>query len=181
MSTLEVKAFSLQLSTAIDGLEKRIDHAVRQSLQVTQALDQQAKHSLETSNNLTLEALAQIRQGTKQAITEGGRDAVQELDHTMREGAQRMDQAIAQLELHLQHVRRVNTSHAWKTFVASAVGSLAVIAVAAYVSFQAHADIKRSEWIQQINAAVDTGQLAPCPDAGLCVHVNNKWVRLRGK
>jgi xanthine/CO dehydrogenase XdhC/CoxF family maturation factor len=181
MSALEVKALALQLSSAIQVLQERIDRATRQSLQATQALDRQAKQSLETSHKSVQQALAEIRQGTGQAIAEGVRDAMQDIDRMMQEGTQQFEQALAKLQLRLQSVRRLNTAQAWKTFTASAVGSLAIIAVAIYASFQAHADIKRSEWVQQINAVVEAGHLAPCPEGGLCVQVNNKWVRLNGK
>lgn len=98
MSTLEVKALALQLGSTVDRLEKRIDHATRQSLQATQALDQQSKQSLKANSSLTRQVLEQIRQGSESAIAEGFRDAMRELDHTMREGTHRMEHAIAQLK-----------------------------------------------------------------------------------
>jgi len=136
---------------------------------------------LETTHNSIQQAMEQIRHGTQPAIKEGIRDAMQELDQTIREGTTRVDQAIAQLDLRMLHARRLNISHAWKTFIAGAVGSVAVIAVAIYASFQAHADIKRSDWIRQINTAIDAGQLSTCPEGGLCAKVDNKWTRLHGK
>lgn len=181
MSTVEIKALALQLGSVIDLLEKRIDHAATQSLQATQALDQQSRHSLETTNKLVQQALEQIRLGARQAVVEGARDVMRELDQTVRDGASRLDQAVSQLNQHMQHVRRLNASHAWKTFIASALGSLAVIVVAVYTSWQAHADIKRSEWVQQINQAVEAGHLTTCPEGGLCVQAGNKWVRAGGK
>lgn len=81
----------------------------------------------------------------------------------------------------MQHVGRMNASHAWKTFIASALGSLAVFAVAVYASWHARADIKRSGWVQQIDAAVESGHLTTCPEGGLCVQAGNKWVRVGGK
>jgi hypothetical protein len=181
MSTSEVKALAVQLSSVIDTLEMRIDHAARQSLQATQTLDQQSRQSLEAANGLVRQALDQFRAGAKQALAEGVRDAIHDIDQTMHSGADRLDQAVSQLDLRMQHMGCMNVSYAWKTFVASALGSLAVIGVAIYIAWQTHADIKRSEWIRQINAAVDAGQLAPCPEDGLCVKVDNKWVRLHDK
>ncbi|HUB91244.1 MAG TPA: hypothetical protein VMA74_16080 [Dyella sp.] len=181
MSTVEVKALALQLGSVVDVLEKRIDHAAQQSLRATQTLDQQSRHSLETTNKLVQQALEQFRLGAREAIKEGVRDAAHELDQTVRDGANRLDQTVSQLNQHMQHVRRLNASHAWKTFIASALGSLAVVAVAVYTGWQAHADMKRSEWVQQINAAVESGHLTTCPEGGLCVQVGNKWVRVGGK
>lgn len=83
--------------------------------------------------------------------------------------------------MHLQIVKRTNVAHAWKTFIACVIGSVAMVAVAIYVAWQSHTDIKRSEWVQQINTAIDAGQLAPCPEGGLCVQMDNKWVRLNSK
>ena len=129
MSTLEVKVLALQLSHAVDGLEKRIDHASRQSLQATQALDLQAKQSLDTMHKLVQQGIEQFRLGARQAIAEGVRGAMQDIDQTLHEGATRIDRAVSQLDLRMQHVGRFNVSHAWKSLVASALGSLAVIAV----------------------------------------------------
>lgn len=181
MPTSEVKALTLQLSSIVDVLEKRIDHAARQSLQVTQTLNQQSKQSLEATHRLVQKTLDELRQCARQAVAEGVHDAAQELDQTMRDGAKGIERTISQLDQRAQHMGSLYASHAWKTFVASAVGSLAIIAVAVYVTWQAHVDLKRSEWIKQINAAVDAGQLAPCPEGGLCVKVGNKWVRLQYK
>lgn len=181
MSTLEVKTLALQLSSVIDLLEKRIDHATQQSLQATHSLDQQSRKTLEAANRSAQQALEQFRQGAQQAIAEGVRDAAQELDQTLRNCTGRIEQATEHLDLRLQHMGRVNTVYAWKTFIASAAGSLAVIAIALYVAWQAHTDIKRSDWVQQINAAVEAGHLANCPEGGLCVQVDNKWVRVHSK
>uniref|UniRef100_UPI00066FE7DC hypothetical protein n=1 Tax=Frateuria defendens TaxID=2219559 RepID=UPI00066FE7DC len=69
--------------------------------------------------------------------------------------------------------------HAWKAFIASAIGSLAVIGVAVYMSFSAHREIARADWVSRINAAIASGKLAPCPEGGLCARVDNrKWARL---
>ena len=181
MSTVEVKALALQLGSVVDVVEKRIDQAAQQSLRATQALDQQSRHSLETTNKLVQQALEQFRLGAKDAIAEGVRGAVRKLDQTVRDGADRLDQAVSQLNQHMQHVGRMNASHAWKTFIASALGSLAVFAVAVYASWHARADIKRSGWVQQIDAAVESGHLTTCPEGGLCVQAGNKWVRVGGK
>jgi hypothetical protein len=169
------KALAVQLSAVIDVLEKRIDHATRQSLESTQALDQQFRRSLDTANALTREALEQFRQGAKLAVETGIRDAVDELDHTVRIGTSRVDHATAQLNQRMQQMGRFHTEHAWKTFVASALGSLAVISAALFASWHAHADIKRSEWVQDINMAIDSGRLATCPEGGLCALIGNKW------
>ena len=181
MSTLEVKALALQLGSVVDKLEERIDHATRQSLQATQALDMQAKQSLDTNHKLIQQALEQLRQGARQAITEGVREAMQDIDQAMHDGSSRIDRAVSQLDLRMQQIGRFNVSLAWKSFVACVIGSLAAIAAAIYAGWQAHADIKRSEWVQQINAAVEAGQLTTCPEGDLCVRVNGKWVRLRDK
>ncbi|HUA81099.1 MAG TPA: hypothetical protein VL997_12055 [Dyella sp.] len=181
MSTLELKALTLQLSTVLDVLEKRIDHAARQSLQSTQALDQQSRQSLETANTVIRQALEQFRHGARQAIEESVRDALHELERTIQAGTSKIDHAIAQLNQRTHQVGRLNASLAWKTFIASALGSVAVIAVAIYASWHAHEEIKRSEWVGDINAAISAGHLAACPEGGVCAYVGNKWIRLGGK
>jgi hypothetical protein len=104
MHTQDIKALAVQLSAVIDVLEKRIDHATRQSLESTQALNQQFRRSLDTANALTREALEQFRQGAKLAVETGIRDAVDELDHTVRIGTSRVDHATAQLNQRMQQM-----------------------------------------------------------------------------
>ena len=181
MFTQDLKALAVQLSAVLDVLEKRIDHATRQSLESTQALDQQSRRSLETANALTREALEQFRLGAKLAVETGIRDAVDELDQTVRSNTSRIDHATAQLNQRMQQMGRFHTGHAWKTFVASALASLAVISAAVFASWHAHADIERSEWALDIYAAIESGRLAACPEGGLCALVGNKWVRLSTK
>jgi hypothetical protein len=72
----------------------------------------------------------------------------------------------------------MHTANAWKAFIAAALGSLAVIAVAVYVVWHAHQDLQQVLWVEQINTAEAAGKLAPCPDGGICVLINKKWVRL---
>ncbi len=63
--------------------------------------------------------------------------------------------------------------------MASAVASLAVVAVAVHVGVQAHRANVRAEWIGQINAAIANGKLARCADGdGVCARAGSKWVRL---
>lgn len=181
MSNLEVSQLVVRLSAIVDTLEKRIDGAARQSHLAAQALDLQSRKSLQTSDALVRQSLEQFHQGARQAIEEGARDAIDGLDQTLRGGAHRIDHTLSQLDQRARQMGRVNVLHAWKTFVATASASLAVAAVAIYLSVHAHGEIKRAEWVHDINAAIESGRLTACPEGGLCVQVNNKWVRLNNK
>jgi hypothetical protein len=58
-----------------------------------------------------------------------------------------------------------------------ALGALAVIGTAVYMTMHVHQEITRSEWIGQINAAIANGKLVACPDSGLCAYIGKKLVR----
>ena len=97
---------------------------------------------------------------------------------TMQDGTQQIRRAIHGLEERTRGLGQALSAHAWKTFVASAVASLAVIGVAVYMVVQAHRVNVRAEWIDQVNAAIADGKLARCAEGGVCARAGNKWVRL---
>lgn len=76
-------------------------------------------------------------------------------------------------------MQRANRLLAWKAFLASAGGSIFVLATSAYAIFTAHTSLARAEWISMVNAAIAVGNLAPCAKEGLCAQVDGKrWVRI---
>ena len=127
---------------------------------------------------MTAGALARFRQAAAGAMSEGLQQSLEQVRYHMRHATQDVRGAAGELENRIRTAGRLLAAHAWKSFVASATASLAVLGVAAWVGWHTHQEIVRQEWIGMINAAVDHGRLAPCADEGLCARAGNRWVRI---
>jgi hypothetical protein len=92
----------------------------------------------------------------------------------------RMDQAAARLASRMDAGDRWYTAFAWKAFIASTLGSFAVIGTAGYAIWEAQHTLRETRWVRQINAAQAAGKLGQCPGGGdhVCAKVDKRWVRL---
>jgi ABC-type multidrug transport system fused ATPase/permease subunit len=168
----------LQLATLAQSLEQHGARAVQQSQQAAGALQRTAQEAAHTAQRLTAEALEQFRRTASSAATEGLRYPLEEASKTLNNGAARIESAMESLDAHMKAQRRMFAAYAWKTFIASALASLAVIGVGAYMTAQAHQDITRAGWIGAVNAAIANGKLVACPEGGLCAYSGKKLQRL---
>lgn len=174
----DLRALALHLAAFTELLEQRGNHVVQQTLEAAQHLGQTAKHAAASSERMTAGAIEQFRQAAAGAVAEGMRRPMEEAGRTMRSGTQDIQKATSELEVRVRAVGKTLTAHAWKTFVASALASLAVVGVAVYMGMRTHQDIARAEWIGLINTAIANDKLAQCPDGGLCARMGKKWVRI---
>lgn len=174
----DIKALAVKLAAVADMLERRGDAVVRQTAQAAQAIDHSAQNAAATSEHLTARAVEEFKRAAADVITQGMRQSLEEAGRSMRASTSNILTATSELERHMQAIRKAHVANAWKTFVASAVASLAVVATALYIGGRTHQDMTRSEWVGQINAAIANGNLAACADDGLCAHVGKQWVRL---
>lgn len=179
MTQDDIKGLAVKLSVLVDSFENRGDEVVQQTLQASQAIHRSAEQAALTAEQITSRALEEFQQTATHTLQGSLQGPVQQADRSLQASMQKIRQATDQLEQSVRTTNRMHTATAWKAFVASALGSLAVIGVAAYMGLQAHQDIVRSEWVGQINAAIAQGNLARCPGSdGLCARVGGKWVRL---
>ncbi len=174
----DLRALALQLAAFTDLLEQRGQHAVQQTHEAAQQISQMAKAAVASSERITASALEQFRQTAASAVADGMRRPLEDAGRTMQQGTQNIHKATSELELRIRVIGKSLTAHAWKTFVASAFASLAVMGAAVYMGMRAHQDIARAEWAGLINSAIASGKLAPCSDGGLCARMDKKWVRI---
>ncbi len=179
MEPEELEALAVKLGIVAAGLMELGDRIAGETQQASQGLRQTAEDAAAISQRLTAQALEQFRHAAATLLAEALRDPVRQADLALRGSIGRSETAAAQLETRLRTVGRLNAVNAWRSFVASAVASIAIIGVAVYAAQQAHQDLIRSDWAGQINAAVAAGTLAPCANgAGICAFTNNRWVTL---
>lgn len=177
--TDDLRALALQLAAFTGVLEQRGQQVMQEVQDAAQRLDRTAHGVADSSERLAAGIIEHIRQAAATTVASGLRQPLEEAGRTMQDGTQRIRHAIRELEQRTNRLGRALSAHAWKTFVASAVASLAVIAVAVHVGAQAHRANVRAEWIGRINAAIANGKLARCADGhGVCARAGSKWVRL---
>ena len=174
----ELRTLALQLAAFTGVLEQRGQQVVQEVHDAAQRLQHEAHGLAGTSGRLATGAIDHIRQAATSALNSGLHQSLEHAGRTMQDGTQQIQRAIGELEERSRRLGKALSAHAWKTFVASAVASLAVIGVAICVGVQAHRESVRAEWIGQINAAIANGELARCADGGVCARTGGKWVRL---
>lgn len=178
VQTDDLRALALQLAAFTGVLEQRGRQVVQEVHDAAQRLDHAGHGLAGTSERLATAAIEHIRHAAATAVATGLRQPLEDAGRTMQDGTQQIQRAIRELEERSRRLGKALSAHAWKTFMASAVASLAVIGVAITVGVQAHRESVRAEWIGQINTAIANGKLARCADGGLCAHAGGKWVRL---
>ena len=174
----DLRTLALQLAAFTGVLEQRGQQVVQEVHDAAQRLQHEAHGLAGTSERLAAAAIEHIRQAATNAMTSGLHQPLDDAGRSMQDGTQQIRRAIHGLEERTRGLGQALSAHAWKTFVASAVASLAVIGVAVYMVVQAHRVNVRAEWIDQVNAAIADGKLARCAEGGVCARAGNKWVRL---
>lgn len=174
----DIRALALQMAAFTQLLEQRGEQVVQQTQEAAQHLGQTAKAAAGSSERMTAAAIEQFRQAAAGAVADGMRWPMEEAGRTMQTGTQNIHAATAELEIRVRNVGKTLATSAWKTFVASAVASVAMLGVAVYMGINTHRDIARAEWLGLINAAIANGNLAPCHEGGLCARAGRKWVRI---
>jgi hypothetical protein len=176
--TDDIRALALQLAALTAALEQRGDRVVQQTHEAAQRVGDVARAAAASSERITAGAIEQFRLAAAEAVGEGLRRPLEDAGRTMRSGTQTIQAATNELEARVRTLGKTLTAHAWKTFVASALASVAVIGVAVYMGLRAHRDIARADWVGLINTAVANGKLAPCANGGLCARMGKQWVRI---
>jgi F0F1-type ATP synthase membrane subunit b/b' len=176
--TDELRTLALQLAAFTGVLEQRGQQVVQEVHDAAQRLQHEAHDLAGSSERLAAGVIEQIRHDAASTVASGLHQPLEDAGRAMQDGTQQLQQAIRELEERTRRLGKALSAHAWKTFVACAVASLAVIGVAVYVGLQAHRESVRAEWIGQINTAIANGELARCADGGVCARTGSKWVRL---
>lgn len=175
----ELEALAVKLGVVAAGLMELGDRVAAETRVASHELRQAAQDAAAVSQRLTAQALEQFRHAGAELLGEALREPVRQAGLALQDSSARAEVAAAQLEARLRTAGRLNAVNAWRTFLASALASVAIIGVAVYAALQAHQDLTRSDWIGQINAAVAAGTLAPCPSGvGICALVDKRWATL---
>ncbi|KJV37373.1 hypothetical protein [Luteibacter yeojuensis] len=176
MDEQDVKSLAVKLAAVTDRIEKRLDAVARGTMQATQAMEQQARQALAASEQVS----AGVRRAAADALQHGTTEAIDRFGGVVRASERRLEDAAERLERRMLTVGKWQVAFAWKAFAASALGSFALIGVAAYVIWEAREAARVTRWVKQVNAAQAAGRLGACPAGGehVCAKVDKRWVRL---
>ncbi|GGA16676.1 hypothetical protein [Dyella nitratireducens] len=174
----DIKTFAVKLSAATDHFEERSSRVVETNHHAAQQLLHAAQQVSSTVERSTTQAMSNVKTATHAALTEGLAGPVHNLEETLQRSARTLEVASQHLAGRIEAMRRMHTTHAWRAFIACAIGSLLAIGASLYAVRQAREEIARARWVSEINAAVDKGNLTVCQDGGVCARLGNKWVRL---
>ncbi|MGN6481123.1 hypothetical protein [Luteibacter sp.] len=172
----DVKSLTVKLAAVTGRIEKRLDAVAKQTMQASQAMGHQAQQALSASAQVS----ADLRQAASEALDDGTANAILRFGEVIRASEIRLENAASRLESRMVSGGRLQTAFAWKAFIASAVGSFAVIGTAGYAIWEAQHTLRETRWVRQINAAQAAGKLGQCPGGGehVCAKIDKRWVRL---
>jgi hypothetical protein len=168
------ESHAIKLAALSDVLEQRSARAVQATEQAAERLGQ----SVAVSEQTTARALESFRHASSSVLTDGMRQPLRQAGDAMLSGCQNVQAATLELKKQVEAVKRLHLSHAIWAFAALVIASLGMAGVAVYAGMKARQEFRRAEWGADINAAVDRGVLTACPEGGLCVYADKKWVRL---
>jgi hypothetical protein len=177
MNTTQAQQLSdifTKLVISSEQLEKRSDQVNLRSNQATQAL-LGAKTAM-SEHAADIEARLQNMSAT--TMSNAFEKPMQEFDREAQRIANYLNAAASTLQTNHLSLGKLMNAVLWK--VLAIIGLATILACGAiwFVYAGAEQKIKRTEWISEINAAMDKGKLIACPDQGICAVVDKKSVRL---
>lgn len=178
MTQDDIKAMAVKLSMLVDSFETRGDKVVRENAQAAETIRMAAQSVSQVAQQTSSRAVEEFRQAASTTLSQGLREPMAQAEKQLAATMLDVRNAAADLQRRISEASRMHTATAWKAFLACAIGSLAVIGGAVYATMQARTELANAKWAGQINAAIASGNLAPCGD-GICARVDGKrWVRL---
>ena len=178
MQTDDIKQLAIKLAAVADSFEARGDKSVHAIGQSAKSIAYAAQQAASSSEQLTRQAVLAFKEEASVALAQGLDTPLAECKHKLQASAHALEQATSDLQRQMEVARKAHVATAWKAFIVSAVACVLVLAVAGYVLFTTVREVKRSEWVGAINAAVANGKLVACPDGGICANVDRKLIRL---
>lgn len=172
----DVKSLAVKFAALTNRIEKRLDAVARETLSASQSMNRQSQEALASSSQVS----AEVHRAASDALDHGTAAAISRFGDVVRASEIQLENAAQRLEARMVSGGRLQAAFAWKAFIASAVGSLAVLGTASYAVWEAQRHVTETRWVRQVNAAQAAGKLAPCPgnDEHVCAKVDRRWVRL---
>jgi hypothetical protein len=177
MNTTQAQQLSdifTKLVISSEQLEKRSDQVNIRSNQAAQAL-LGAKTAM-TEHAADIEA--RLQHMSTATMSKAFEKPMKEFDREAQRISQYLNEAAKTLQTNHLALGKLMNGVLWKVLAIIGLATILAIGAIWYVYAGAEQKIKRTEWISEINTAIDKGKLTACPDQGICAIVDKKLIRL---
>lgn len=178
MDSEAFKTLVIKFAAIVESFEERGEKSVHSIVQSANSIQQISRQAAQVSEQVTSQALQQFSNAAGHVVADAIHAPIANCEKRLQSSADNLHSATAKLEKQLESLRALHVGTAWKAFIASAIASLAVMVVAGYMVLTAVREVKRAEWVSNINTAVANGKLMACPGGGICAQIDKKLVRL---
>ena len=139
----------------------------------------QAQRALDSSSNRLDGSAERIRQEAAEAVGKGLNQSVGKFTERLETTGRWLLETSREVEARQQKSARDLKKLVWVSVALFALTGLLCCGTVIYLIQSAKTEIRRAEWIADINKAVGNGKLVQCgADGGVCAKVGKKTVRL---
>lgn len=164
-----------KLLVITEQLEKRANQIDQRSHQAEQSLLRTEKS---VQNNMSA-VESRIQKVTSATIGEAVKQPTQNFEYDIKSITNNLTKTANEIRDAQLSTGKWLKALTWKVLGALGLASVLVLGVAIYVFVASKQEIKRSDWIGGINAAIANGKLTTCSDGGgICAIVDKKQIRL---
>lgn len=174
----ELKRLTIQVTSLMEKYERTLEVIAQNNLQV----GQNVQRSVHNFQQLQSDLPKSIREGAYQAIKEGTNQSIHESKEVLSHTTDRLKFEAYALKEDRDKTQKLAKWLSYKTLGLVYGSALLVWAISSFYSWKniqsTQQEIKRTEWITSINAAVSNGKLVACSEGGICANVSGKSIRL---
>ena len=171
----------MELEQKIDSLADNVIALAGQTEKRAKNAEQlavQAQRVLDSSSN-RLDVCERIRQEAAEAVRSGLDQSVGKFTERLETTGRWLLETVREVEGRQQKSAKDLKKLVWASVAVFALTGLLCFGTVIYLIQSAKTEMKRVEWIADINKAVENGKLSRCgEDGGICAKVKGKPVRL---
>lgn len=173
----------------MNGSEQKIDRLAANVLTLAGQTEKRAKNAeqlavqaqriLDSSSNRLDGSAERIRQEAAEAVRSGLEQSVGKFTERLETMGRWLLETVREVEGRQQKSAKDLKKLVWASVAVFALTGLLCFGTVIYLIQSAKTEMKRVEWIADINKAVENGKLSRCgEDGGICAKVKGKSVRL---
>ena len=173
----------------MNGSEQKIDRLAANVLTLAGQTEKRAKNAeqlavqaqrvLDSSSNRLDGSAERIRQEAAEAVRSGLEQSVGKFTERLETTGRWLLETVREVEGRQQKSAKDLKKLVWASVAVFALTGLLCFGTVIYLIQSGRTEMKRVEWIADINKAVENGKLSRCgEDGGICAKVKGKPVRL---
>lgn len=178
----ELRAELKQLTIQVTSLMERYERTLESLAQNTLQLGSNVQRSTQNLQHFQSSLPHSIKDAAYQAIKEGMNQSVRESKGDLSHVVSHLKFEAYALKDDRDKAQKMAKWLSYKTLSLVYGSALLVLVVSSFYGWKniqtTRQEVKRAEWISNINGALSTGKLTACPDGGICANINQKLIRL---